>query len=65
MAWPSNFVFDVEIYLENIYVPVQFQGDRANFKVAAAKNGRMQVWAPLRQSLIDFVAIVTVPTHVQ
>jgi len=38
MVWPSNFVFGTEIHLENIYVPVQFQGHRANFKVMAGKK---------------------------
>jgi len=38
MAWPSHFVFGVETRLENIYVPVQFQGHKAKDKVIAAKK---------------------------
>jgi len=53
MAWPSNYVFGVEIRLENIiYVPTQFQDHRAEVKVTAEKNGYAQVCAPLGRSLI-------------
>jgi len=58
MARPSNFVFGVAIHLENIYVPVQFQGHKAKVKVTAAKkNDREQVCASLGYSLINFVAV--------
>jgi len=39
----------VEIRLENIYVPVQFQGHMAKAKVTAAENGGAQVCASLGQ----------------
>jgi len=50
MARLSNFVFDMEICLENIYVLIQLQGHRAKVKVTAAKNGRMQMCVFLRHS---------------
>jgi len=48
--------FGAEIRLENIYVPMQFQGHGAKVKVMTAKNGCTQVCAPLGHSL-SFVAM--------
>jgi len=58
-AWPSNFVFRVEICLADIYVLVQFQGNGAKVKVTAAKTGT-QVCAHLGHSLILFCILVRV-----
>jgi len=56
MAWPSNFVFGVEIRLENVCAPVQFQGHKV--KVTAAKNSHVQVWFPIGHSLILLIVCI-------
>jgi len=45
-AWPSNLVLCMEVRLENIYVPVQFQGQSAKVKVTAAKRRRTGLCSP-------------------
>jgi len=45
-ASPSNFVFGLEMRLDNIYAPIQFQGHRAKVKVTAAKTAARRFIPP-------------------
>jgi len=55
---PSNFIFGIEVHLQNICMYVRIQGHRINVKVMAAKNSNVQVCAPLGHSFVVVVVEV-------
>jgi len=51
MAWLSNFIFSLEIHLQNIQVMVEFQGHGSKVKVTATKKRQRATQKLLAENL--------------